>query len=46
MPPLPSPAGACGTPQKTVNQQPVFDRRLRVHRPRKKKGRGSQPKFV
>jgi hypothetical protein len=31
---------------KTVNQQPVYDRRIKVHRPRKKTGRGSQPKFV
>ena len=32
--------------QQLVNQQPVYDRKLKVHRPRKKKGKGSQPKFL
>lgn len=36
----------CGHPQSLVSQEPVYDRKLKVHRPRKKKGRGSQPKFV
>jgi len=32
--------------QALVNQEPVYDRKLKIHRPRKKKGRASQPKFV
>lgn len=36
----------CSFTQKLVDQQPVYDRKLKVHRPRKKKGRASQPKFV
>jgi hypothetical protein len=38
--------GSCSQPQTLVNQNPVYDRKLKIHRPRKKKGRGSQPKFV
>ncbi len=32
--------------QKLVNQTPVYDRKLKVHRPRKKPGKASQPKFL
>ena len=32
--------------QQLVTREPVYDRRLKVHRPRKKKGKGSQPKFL
>ena len=35
-----------GFTQKMVSQDPVYDRKMKVHRPRKKKGRASQPKFV
>lgn len=45
----PSSCASCagsGFTQTLVNQDPVYDRKLKVHRPRKKKGRGSQPKFV
>ncbi len=31
------------TPQKLVNQEPVYDRKLKVHRPRKRK---NGPKWV
>lgn len=31
-------------PKKLTNQEPVFDKKLKVHRPRKKKGMG--PKWV
>jgi hypothetical protein len=42
----PQSCGSCSQPQTLVNQSPVYDRKLKVHRPRKKKGRGSQPKFL
>ena len=32
--------------QKLVNQGPVYDRSLKVHRPRKKKGVVGHPKFL
>lgn len=40
------PCGPCGQkfPQPMVNQQPVYDRKLKVTRPRKKKGMG--PKWL
>jgi hypothetical protein len=39
-------AGGQRFAQQLVTREPVFDRRLKVHRPRKKKGKGSQPKFL
>jgi hypothetical protein len=32
--------------QALISQEPVYDRRLKVHRPRKKKGGASKPKFL
>jgi hypothetical protein len=42
----PQSCGSCSHLQKLVSQEPVYDRKLKVHRPRKKKGGGSRPKFL
>lgn len=36
------PSQPCGQKfsSQLVNQQPVYDRKLKIHRPRKKKGKG------
>ncbi len=39
-------AGIGRTPQKMVTQEPVYDRKIKVHRPRKKSGGASQAKYL
>jgi hypothetical protein len=39
----------CSQPQKLVNQGPVYDRSLKIHRPRKRRGqqrKPASPKFL